>query len=149
MPSAKFAMVATTRNERHLQTMKQIGVDHVVHYSMDDLPDSLEELTDIRDRYASFELTWAIAVGMNVKLLSQIAQRPLTPDGGQSNLRLEGRCVVPARSSAHRLSCSEAILGSQSGRKSTYRLVQISRASSQAQPLDLARKVMRRLSDGN
>ncbi len=62
MPSStKFAMVATTGNERHLRTMKQIGVDHVVHYSMDDLPDSFDELQAIRDRYAAFGLTWAIA----------------------------------------------------------------------------------------
>lgn len=61
MSSAKFAMVAATQNERHLRTMKQIGVDHVVHYAMDDLPDSPEELRAIRDRYAAFDLVWAIA----------------------------------------------------------------------------------------
>lgn len=62
MPSStKFAMVATTGNERHLRTMKQIGVDHVVHYAMDDLPDSAEELKAVRDRYAAFGLTWGIA----------------------------------------------------------------------------------------
>jgi len=54
-------MVATTGNERHLRTMKQIGVDHVVHYAMDDLPDSKAELAAIRDRYRRFDLTWAIA----------------------------------------------------------------------------------------
>src|SRR5688500_5047656 len=57
----KFAMVATTGNERHLRAMKQIGVDHVVHYAMDDLPDSADELRAIRDRYASFDLGWPIA----------------------------------------------------------------------------------------
>ena len=57
----KFAMVATTGSERHLRAMKQIGVDHVVHYAMDDLPDSADELRAIRDRYAAFGLTWAIA----------------------------------------------------------------------------------------
>ena len=61
MSFAKFAMVAATQNERHLRTMKQIGVDHVVHYAMDDLPDSPEELRAIRDRYAAFDLVWAIA----------------------------------------------------------------------------------------
>lgn len=61
MTSTKFAMVATTQNERHLRTMKQIGVDHVVHYAMDDLPESVGELTAIRDRYAEFDLAWAIA----------------------------------------------------------------------------------------
>jgi mannonate dehydratase len=59
--ATKFAMVATTQNERHLRTMKQIGVDHVVHYAMDDLPESVEELTAIRDRYADFDLAWPIA----------------------------------------------------------------------------------------
>lgn len=59
--STKFAMVATTGNERHLRAMKQIGVDHVVHYAMDDLPDTRDELAAIRRRYAEFDLTWAIA----------------------------------------------------------------------------------------
>ena len=59
--STKFSMVATTGNERHLRTMKQIGVDHVVHYAMDDLPDSAGELRGIRDRYRDFDLAWAIA----------------------------------------------------------------------------------------
>jgi mannonate dehydratase len=54
-------MVATTGNERHLRTMKQIGVDHVVHYAMDDLPESKDDLTAIRNRYATFGLTWSIA----------------------------------------------------------------------------------------
>src|SRR5215213_6081919 len=49
-------------------------------------------------------------VGMNVKLLRQFGQRLLAPHGGQGHLRLEIRRVVPARSSAHRLSCSAAIL---------------------------------------
>jgi mannonate dehydratase len=54
-------MVATTGNERHLKAMKQIGVDHVVHYAMDDLPDSAAELRAIRERYAAFGLAWTIA----------------------------------------------------------------------------------------
>ena len=57
----KFAMVATTGNERHLRMMKQIGVDHVVHYAMDDLPESADDLKSIRRRYADFGLTWSIA----------------------------------------------------------------------------------------
>src|SRR5271166_2483092 len=47
---------------------------------------------------------------MDVKLLCQFRQRQLAPDGGQCHLRLECRGVVPARSSAHVLSCSAAIL---------------------------------------
>src|SRR3954447_17453335 len=47
---------------------------------------------------------------MDVELLHQIGWRLLTLDGGQCHLRLEGRCVVPARSSAHHLSCPTAIL---------------------------------------
>src|SRR4051795_127412 len=49
-------------------------------------------------------------VGMNVKLLCQFGQRLLTPYGSQGHLRFESRRVVPAWSSAHRLSCSAAIL---------------------------------------
>src|SRR5687768_12940071 len=49
-------------------------------------------------------------VGMNVELLSQLGQRLVASDGGQSHLRLESRCVVPARSFGHRLSWSPAIL---------------------------------------
>src|SRR3954464_11934256 len=47
---------------------------------------------------------------MNVKLLRQIGQRLLTPYGSQGHLRFESRRVVPAWSSAHRFSCSAAIL---------------------------------------
>ena len=43
-------------------------------------------------------------VGMNVELLRQLSQRPIASDGGERHFRLESRCVVPARSSAHRLS---------------------------------------------
>src|SRR4051794_21349456 len=42
---------------------------------------------------------------MNVEMLRQIGQRLLALKGGQCHLRLEARCVVPARSSAHHLSC--------------------------------------------
>jgi hypothetical protein len=47
---------------------------------------------------------------MNVKLLRQFGERLLTPYGSQGHLRFESRRVVPAWSSAHRLSCSAAIL---------------------------------------
>src|SRR5690242_9867839 len=49
-------------------------------------------------------------IGVNVELLSQLGQRLLAPDGGQSHLRLESRCVVPARSSGHCFSCAARIL---------------------------------------
>src|SRR4051794_6033053 len=49
-------------------------------------------------------------VGMTVKLLRQLSQRLLAPYGSQGHLRFESRRVVPAGSSAHRLSCSVAIL---------------------------------------
>src|SRR5215210_2765558 len=47
---------------------------------------------------------------MNIELLRQFGQRLLTPYGSQGHLRFESRRVVPAGSSAHRLSCSAAIL---------------------------------------
>src|SRR4051794_11193391 len=49
-------------------------------------------------------------VRMNIELLRQFGQRLLAPHGGQSHLCLECRRMIPARLSAHRLSCSAAIL---------------------------------------
>src|SRR5919107_3035551 len=49
-------------------------------------------------------------VGVNVELLCQLGQRLVASDGGQSHLRLEGRCVVPAWSSCHGFSCAARIL---------------------------------------
>ena len=43
-------------------------------------------------------------IGVDVELLRQFGQRLLPLHGGQSHLRLEGCCVVPARSLAHGLS---------------------------------------------
>ncbi len=40
-------------------------------------------------------------IGVNVELLGQLGYRPITLDGGKRHLCLEGRCVVPACSSAH------------------------------------------------
>ena len=40
-------------------------------------------------------------IGMDVKLLRQLSQRSIALDGGKRHLRLEGRCVGPARSSLH------------------------------------------------
>src|SRR6202035_1662896 len=62
-------------------------------------------------------------------MLSQLSQRHLALDGRKGHLRLEGRCVVPTRSSAHGLSCSR-LSSPLSGRNSTYRLFQICEASS-------------------
>src|SRR4051794_32484428 len=47
---------------------------------------------------------------MHVELLGQLGQRLLALHGGQGHLRLEGRGVVPTRSSRHRLSLPAAIL---------------------------------------
>src|SRR4051812_35176240 len=55
---------------------------------------------------------------MNVKLLRQFGQRLLTPYGSQGHLRFESRRGVPAWSSAHRFSCSAAILAAV--RQPTY-----------------------------
>src|SRR3954467_2397020 len=49
-------------------------------------------------------------VGVDIELLGQFGQRLLTLHGGHSHLRFESRRVVPAWSSAHRFSCSAAIL---------------------------------------
>jgi hypothetical protein len=38
---------------------------------------------------------------MEVEMFSQLSQRHLALDGGKRHFRLEGRCVVPAGSSAH------------------------------------------------
>src|SRR6202035_4470929 len=72
-------------------------------------------------------------VRVDVKMLSQLRQRHVALDGRKGHLRLEGRCVVPTRSSAHGLSCSRPS-SPLSGRNSTYRLVQICEASSIFRP---------------
>jgi hypothetical protein len=40
-------------------------------------------------------------VRVHVKLLGKLRDGPIAHDGGKRNLRLEGRCVVPAGSSRH------------------------------------------------
>jgi hypothetical protein len=40
-------------------------------------------------------------IGVDVELLRQLSQCSVALDGGKRHLRLEARCVVPARSSAH------------------------------------------------
>src|SRR5713101_2752521 len=68
-------------------------------------------------------------IGVDVEMLGQLGYRPIALDGCQRHLRLEGRGVVPARSSVHGLSCSRRS-SPLSGRNSTYRPVQISGAGS-------------------
>jgi hypothetical protein len=41
---------------------------------------------------------------MDIELLGDLRQRPIALHGGKRHLCLEGRCVVPARPSAHALS---------------------------------------------
>jgi len=43
-------------------------------------------------------------IGVDVELFCKFGQCSVALDRGNRNLRLEGRCVVPARSSAHCLS---------------------------------------------
>jgi hypothetical protein len=76
---------------------------------------------------------------VDVELLGKLSYRPLALDGGKRHLRLERRCVVPARSSVHGLSCSRR-LSPRSGRNSTYRLVQICGAGSE--DLKLIRQIV-------
>ena len=40
-------------------------------------------------------------IGVDVELFRQLSQCSIALDGGKRHLRLEGRCVVPARSSLH------------------------------------------------
>jgi mannonate dehydratase len=57
----KLTMVARPPSDRNLQLLKQLGIDHAVHYDMADLPDSRAEIFALRDRYAQFGLKWKIA----------------------------------------------------------------------------------------
>jgi hypothetical protein len=66
---------------------------------------------------------------VDVEVFGQLGRRSIALDGGKRHFSLEARCVVPARSSAHGLSCSRR-LSPFSGRNSTYRPVQISAAGS-------------------
>src|SRR6266566_5240713 len=44
-------------------------------------------------------------IGVDVELLRKLSQGSIALQGRKCHLRLEGRCVVPARSSVHGLSC--------------------------------------------
>src|SRR6202011_497271 len=74
-------------------------------------------------------------IGVDVEMLRQLSYRPGALEGDKRHLRLEGRCVVPARSSVHGLSCSRR-LSPLSGRNSTYRPVQICESGSMIPPSD-------------
>src|SRR3981081_3927429 len=85
-------------------------------------------------------------IGVNIEMLCQLSQRSIALDGGECHLGLECRCVVPALSSAHSLSCSRPS-SPLSGRNSTYRPVQIcessSRCGDQENPkVSLGRRIM-------
>ncbi len=57
----KLSMVAAPPTESRLRALKQLGADYAVHYDMHDLPDDLDELRVIRDRYARFGLPLKVA----------------------------------------------------------------------------------------
>jgi mannonate dehydratase len=57
----KLSMAATPLKDSFLKTLKQIGIDHVVHYDMQDLPEELTALRAIRDHYEKFGLAWKVA----------------------------------------------------------------------------------------
>ncbi len=57
----KLSMVASPPTDARLRALKQLGADYAVHYDMHDLPDDLEALSAIRDRYARFGLAWKVS----------------------------------------------------------------------------------------
>jgi len=57
----KLSMVSVPHTHDHLRALKQVGVDYIVHYNMQDLPESLDELQLIRDQYSQFGLAWKVA----------------------------------------------------------------------------------------
>jgi hypothetical protein len=57
----KLSVVAMPPTDAYLRALKQVGIDHVVHYQMRDLSESLEALQGVRDRYTRFGLAWKIA----------------------------------------------------------------------------------------
>ena len=57
----KLTMVAHPPMPRNLQLLRQLGIDHAVHYDMAGLPVDLSALTAIRERYAAAGLACKIA----------------------------------------------------------------------------------------
>jgi len=57
----KLTMVARPPTDRNLRLLRQLGVEHAVHYDMHDLPDEREDIFALRDHYAKSGLAWKIA----------------------------------------------------------------------------------------
>ena len=57
----KLTMVASPPTDLNLKLLRQLGIEHAVHYDMADLPESRDELAAIRSRYEQFGLAWKIA----------------------------------------------------------------------------------------
>lgn len=57
----KLTMVARPPTPRNLQTLRQLGIAHAVHYDMAGLPEAPEALRAIRQTYADAGLDWKIA----------------------------------------------------------------------------------------
>ena len=56
---------------------------------------------DIGSRTLKLSLPRCDLIGVDVELLRKLGHRSVALDSGKRHLRLEGRCVVPARSSLH------------------------------------------------
>ena len=56
----KLTMVASPPTPFNLKVLRQLGVDHAVHYDMDGLPDSMAELSAIKQIYDAAGLSWKI-----------------------------------------------------------------------------------------
>lgn len=63
---------------------------------------------DSRSTFQKLRAPLRDLVRVNVELMCQLGQRLLALDGRQRHLRLEGRAVVPARSSRHGVSSLSA-----------------------------------------
>lgn len=57
----KLTMVASPPEPHNLKLLKQLGVDHAVHYDMDGLPDDLAGLQEIKAIYDDAGLAWKIS----------------------------------------------------------------------------------------
>jgi mannonate dehydratase len=57
----KLTMVANPPTSRNLSLLRQLGVEHAVHYDMQGLPDGRDELNQVKRLYESAGLAWKIA----------------------------------------------------------------------------------------
>lgn len=57
----KLTMVANPPTPTHLALLRQLGVEHAVHYDMQGLPDDRVGLTEIKRLYESAGLAWKIS----------------------------------------------------------------------------------------